>query len=132
MTREAKGDFEVTSWSEEPAPGLEGTSKVTVARIGQRYTGDIEADTVSDLVMTYREDGTADYLGFQRVLGHFDGRKGSFVLQATGTFDGGEATTTLSVVPGSGKGDLAGLSGTGTAVAPQGSTGTYTLECDFG
>jgi hypothetical protein len=82
--------------------------------------------------MTYREDGSADFLGFQRVAGQIAGRRGSFVLQAIGNFEGGAARTALSVVPGSGTGDLAGLRGTGTAVAPTGTTGTYTLECDFG
>src|ERR1700730_8642760 len=118
MTHSATGNFEVTSWTEEAAPELEGTSKVSIARIGQRFTGGVEAETVADMVMTYREDGSADFLGFQRVAGQIAGRHGSFVLQAIGKFESGEATTAFSVVPGSGNGDLADLRGTGTAVAP--------------
>jgi hypothetical protein len=60
MIQHLEGEFEVTSWSEEPAAGLEGTVKVTTARIGQRFSGGIEAETIADMVMTYRPDETAD------------------------------------------------------------------------
>ncbi len=132
MSEHAEGTFEVTSWSEEPAEGLDGTAKVTRATFGQRFSGGIEADTLADTVMTYREDGTADYLGFQRVLGRLGGRSGSFVLQSVGSFDGKVARTDVTVVPGSGTGELAGLRGTGTAEVPMGTSGTYALDYDLG
>jgi hypothetical protein len=132
MTEHVEGTFEVTSWTEEPADGLDATAKVTRATIGQRLAGGIEATTLSETVMTYRDDGTADFLGFQRVLGQIGRRAGSFVLQTVGTFDGSEARSTTSVVPGSGKGDLANLRGTGTSAAPLGTSGTFTLDYDLG
>ncbi len=132
MTEHVEGTFEVTSWSEQPAEGLEGTARVTRATFGQRFSGGIEADTVADVVMTYREDGTADYLGFQRVLGDLGGRQGSFVLRSIGGFDGQVARADVSVVPGSGTGDLVGLRGTGSAAVPMGSSGTYVLDYDLG
>jgi hypothetical protein len=128
MSEHAEGTFEVTSWSEEQAEGLDGTVKVTRATFGQRFSGGIEADTVADTVMTYREDGTADYLGYQRVLGQLGGRAGSFVLQSIGGFDGKVARADLTVVPGSGTGELAALRGTGTAEVPMGTSGTYALD----
>ena len=128
MSEHAEGTFEVTSWSEEPAEGLDGTVKVTRATFGQRFSGGIEADTVADTVMTYREDGTADYLAYQRVLGRLGGRSGSFVLQSIGGFDGKVARADVTVVPGSGTGELAGLRGTGAAEVPMGTSGTYTLD----
>ena len=131
MSEHAEGTFEVTSWSEEPADGLEGTAKVTRATFGQRFSGGIEADTVADTVMTYREDGTADYLGYQRVLGRLGGRSGSFVLQSIGGFDGKVARADVTVVPGSGTGELAGLGGTGTVEVPMGTSGTYTLDYEL-
>jgi hypothetical protein len=131
MTDHVDGSFEVTSWNEETIDGLDQAGKVTRARIGQRFAGGITAETVFDTVMTYREDGTADFLGFQRVVGRLGGREGSFVLQSIGTFDGKEARATTSVVPDSGRGALAGLRGTGTSVAPIGPSGTYTLDYDL-
>jgi hypothetical protein len=132
MTEHAEGTFEVTSWSEDQAEGLKGTAKVTKATFGQRFSGDIEADTVADTVMTYRPDGTADYLGFQRVSGQLGGRKGTFVLQAVGGFDGQVARADITVVPGSGTDELAGLRGKGTSAIPMGTSGSYSLDYDLG
>jgi hypothetical protein len=132
MREHVEGTFEVTSWDETPAKELDGALKVSVASIGQRFSGGIEADTVADTVMTYRDDGTADFLGYQRVVGEIGGRKGGFVLQSIGTYDGNEARSELSVVPGSGTADLAGIDGKGTSSAPRGSSGIFQLDYEVG
>lgn len=126
-----EGSFEVTSWTEEEASGLKGVAKVTRTRIGQRFAGGIEADTVADMVMTYGEDGTADFVGYQRVQGRLEDKAGSFVLQAVGTYDGHEARSHFEVVAGSARGDLRDLRGSGTGVAPPGSTGTFIFDLDL-
>jgi hypothetical protein len=126
-----EGAFEVTSWSEEQVGGLEGAAKVTVAGIGQRFTGGIEAETMWDMVMTYRDDGTADFVGYQRLEGRIGDKEGTFVLQGLGQFDGAEARTRLVVVPGNSTGELSGLRGSGLAVAPMGSTGTFSLDYEL-
>lgn len=131
MTEHLEGAFEVTSWSEEPAPGLEGTVKVTTARIGQRFTGGIEADTIADMVMTYRPDGTAEFTGHHRISGRAGQRAGSLVLRALGSYDGSQARTSFEVIAGSGTGDLAGVTGSGAAAAGHGSTGTYHFDLDL-
>jgi Protein of unknown function (DUF3224) len=131
MATHVESAFEVTAWSEDQASGLEGTAKVTVATIGQRFTGGIDAETISDLVMTYRDDGTADFAGYQRVEGRIGDKAGTFVLRGLGEFDGKEARTRLEVVPGSATGDLAGLRGSGLAVAPRGSTGTLSFDYEL-
>lgn len=131
MSEHLEGEFEVTSWSEEPAPGLEGTVKVTTARIGQHFTGGIEADTIADMVMTYRPDGTAEFTGHHRVSGRVEQRAGSFVLRALGSYDGSQARTDFEVIAGSGTGDLTGITGSGAAAAGHGSTGTYHFDLDL-
>ena len=131
MSEHLEGVFEVTSWSEEQVGGLEGAAKVTTAGIGQRFTGGIEAETRWDMVMTYRDDGTADFVGYQRLQGRIGDKEGTFVLQGLGQFDGTEARTRVEVVPGSATGELAGLRGSGVAVAPMGSTGTFSLDYDL-
>ncbi|MGH9095402.1 MAG: DUF3224 domain-containing protein [Acidimicrobiales bacterium] len=125
------GSFEVTSWSEQPAAVLAGTAKVTVASIGQQFRGGIEAETIADMVMTYREDGTAEFAGYQRVHGRIGDRAGAFVLQSIGGFDGTTARSQLTVVAGSATGALAGLTGTGASEAPTGSTGTFTFDYEL-
>lgn len=131
MSIHLEGAFEVTSWSEEQVGGLEGAAKVTVAGIGQRFTGGIEAETKWDMVMTYRDDGTADFVGYQRLEGRIGDKEGTFVLQGLGEYDGAEARTRLVVVPGNSTGELSGLRGSGLAVAPMGSTGTFSLDYEL-
>jgi hypothetical protein len=68
-------------------------------------------------LMFYRPDGTASYVTLMQVEGTVDGRSGTFVLQGDGTFDGKSATGRSKVVPGSGTGDLADLTGTARSVS---------------
>ncbi len=53
------------------------------------------------------------------------------MLQSAGTFDGKEAKGELSVVPGSGTGELRGLRGSGEFSAPLGSTASIALDYDL-
>jgi uncharacterized protein DUF3224 len=69
---------------------------------------------------------------FMHARAQIGDRTGSFVLlQTAGTFDGKEAKGALSVVPGSGTGDLRGLRGNGHFSAPFGSTASVTLDYDY-
>ncbi len=131
MAQHVEGSFEVTSWSEEQASGLEESLKVTTAAIGQRFIGGIEADTVTDTVMAYNDDGTAEFVAYQRVVGRVGDKSGSFVLRGFGTYDGNEARTELEVIPGSARGELSGLTGRGVAVAPHGSTGSFHFDLEL-
>src|SRR6266540_3074303 len=80
---------------------------------------------------TREENGTATFVGFERFVGRIGSRSGSFVVETIGTFDGNEARTAWSVVAGSGTDDLQGLRGEGTAVAPHGPNGSFSLDYDF-
>lgn len=61
----------------------------------------------------YRGDGSAVFVGFERVVGSVGGSSGSFVFQHSGKFENGIATVALSVVAGSGTEELDGLQGKG-------------------
>jgi hypothetical protein len=56
----------------------------------------------------------------ERVSGTLDGRKGTFILQHTGTMDHGKPSLTVTVVPDSGTDQLAGLTGTLTIIIADG------------
>ena len=131
MTTRATGTFTITGWDESTYEELEGGAKLTKARVTQDLGGDIEGTATWESLMCYREDGTADYTGFQRVVGRIGDRSGSFVFQTVGTYDGTNATTTWVVVPGSGTDDLRGLTGEGSAVAGHGMGGTFTLDYEM-
>ena len=127
----ASGTFEVKSWEENPYNEVEGAVKVTRATVKQTFQGDIEGEGQVEYLMAYREDKTANFVGLQRVVGKVGGRSGAFVLELKGTYDGGKASATWSVVPGSGTGELGGLRGQGGFEAGHGSTANVTLDYDF-
>jgi hypothetical protein len=64
--------------------------------------------------------GSAGYVAVERVQGAVHGRTGSFALLHTGVMARGEQRLTISVVPDSGTGDLAGLAGKMTIVIADG------------
>ena len=57
------------------------------------------------------QGSSGGYVAMERVVGALRGRAGTFALQHSGTMRDGVAEMTVAVVPGSGTGDLAGLSG---------------------
>jgi len=127
-TVHATGTFKPTSWDEQPYAELEGAPKLTHAHVTNLYSGGIEGEGTSDSLMFYGDDGTATYFGFERVVGKLGGRSGSFVLQGSGTWKEGVATTAWSVVPGSGTGELKGLRGDGGFAAGREAEVSYGLD----
>ena len=75
--------------------------------------------------------GSAGYVAMERVTGTLHGRKGSFVLQHSGTMTRGEPRLLIIVVPDSGTDQLAGLAGT-MAIAISAGRHSYTFEYTLG
>jgi hypothetical protein len=105
--------FEVTNWKEEPFDERPDASKVTTANVTKSYSGEIEGDSVTEWLMAYAADGSATFVGLERINGTVAGRRGTLVLQHVGTFKDGAATAELTAVAGGGGGELAGASGGG-------------------
>ncbi len=61
-------------------------------------------------------DGSGGYVALELVTGTLNGKRGSFVLQHNGTMSGGAYTMNVNVVPGSGTGELVGISGRMTVI----------------
>jgi len=125
------GEFEVTSWNEEPYAQREGERKLTRARVTQTLSGGVTGTGAVEWLMSYQEDGTARFVGLQQLDGEIGGRAGTVVLDSVGDFDGKEATGTWTIVPGSGTGAWAGLRGRGSYRAPMGPKATFTLDYAF-
>jgi hypothetical protein len=81
--------------------------------------------------MMYRDDGSASFVGLERFTGQIAGKKGSFVLQRTGMFEGGQAKESFSVIQGSGTGELAGLKGDGHTEVGHGMEHPWTLSYEL-
>ena len=131
MASTAKGQFEVTAWDEKPYAQIGDGGKLTKASVKGKVTGDIEGDALTEWLMCYASENDATYVGFQKIDGTVGGKKGSFVVETSGTFDGKSAKGGWNVVPGSGTGDLAGLSGEGTFDSPKGTKASFTIDYDF-
>jgi Protein of unknown function (DUF3224) len=126
VSTQATGTFKIDSWDEQPY-----ADKLTRAQVKATYSGDIEGQGETEWLMCYREDKTADFVGFQRLVGRLGDRSGSFVIESTGAFDGKVASGPLTIVQGSGTGELAGIVGQGTLRAPMGGEPSVSLDYDF-
>jgi hypothetical protein len=81
--------------------------------------------------MTYRTDGSASFVGLERVVGRIGDRTGTFVLQRTGVFEGGQAKESYVVITGSATGALLGLQGDGNSAVGHGMEHPFTLDSEF-
>ena len=122
-----KPTFGIERWDEHPT--WQGDDrKVTRATVVKRYVGALDAIGTMEYVMAYGPDGSARYVGLERVDGTLDGRPGSFVLEDAGTFRDGVAASSFLIVEGSGTGELAGITGHASVDAIHADTQTMTLE----
>ena len=92
----ATGTFTIKAWDEQPWAELDEAPKLTHARVTTTYTGDLEGEGTSGLLMAY-DQADAGYAGYERFVGSLGGRQGSFVLRLDGGFADGAATTAWTV-----------------------------------
>lgn len=112
MLKHATGTFTVTLNPLDLNEVGEGETRGRIS-INKQFHGDLEATSIGEMLsaMTATK-GSAGYVAIERVVGSLQGRKGSFVLQHSGTMNRGEASLMVNVVPDSGTGELEGLGGT--------------------
>lgn len=128
----ATGSFEVASWDEVTYEDRPEGTRLSRAKVTQRFEGGIAGEGAAEWLMSYRPDGTARFVGLQRVIGDVAGKSGSFVLEAIGDFNGELARWEAAVIPGSGTDELAGLNGRGSFQAPHGCHASFTIDYDLG
>ena len=80
--------------------------------IDKTLHGDLEG-TSKGQMLAFRSpvQGSAGYVAMEQVTGTLHGKSGTFVLQHGGIMTRGVGQLTVTVVPDSGTGELAGLSG---------------------
>lgn len=111
MSVRASGTFEVklTPRASEAGDGGAGLVKMS---IDKQFHGDLEAVSKGEMLADNKGDkGSGGYVAMERVSGTLHGRRGTFVLQHSGTMRRGAAELSITVVPESGTGELAGLEG---------------------
>ena len=132
MKLSAHARFAITSWDEKPYGEGQDLPRLTRASVTKTFTGDIEAEGHVEYLMMYRSDGSAAFVGLERVAGRIAGKAGTFVLQRTGVFENGEAKESYSVIPGSATGELQGLTGDGSSAVGHGMEHPFSLNYDLG
>jgi hypothetical protein len=120
------GTYVPAQWDEKTIEVIEDHKKLTRVTAEFAFEGDIEGIAKVEYLMFYSsfdpEDmhkAHAQYVGQIRIIGVLQGRSGSFVVNDMGSFVGGVATSELSIISGSGTGQLAGISGVGEYAADQ-------------
>lgn len=123
--------FAIKSWDEKPYSEGPDLPKLTKAAVFKSFTGDLDGEGRAEYLMMYASDGSASFVGLERISGRLEGRSGTFVLQRTGVFESGLAKESYSVVPGSGTGELRGLRGEGTSSLSHADDYPFTLNYEL-
>jgi hypothetical protein len=122
MSTNLTAKFDITGWEEEPLDDAPESRKLTRAQVTKSYSGDIDGTSILDYVMAYADDGTATFVGMERITGEVAGRRGTLVLRHVGSFADGAAKASVTIVAGAGSDDLATAIGGGDFLAdPAGS-----------
>ncbi len=131
MKKTANARFAIKSWDEKPYSEGQDLPKLTRANVAKTYTGDMAGEGHVEYLMMYRSDGSATFVGLERVTAELGGKSGTFVLQRAGVFEGGVAKETYSVIPGSASGELRGLVGDGSSAVGHGMEHPFTLSYEL-
>ena len=127
----ATGRIEVKTYQPQPYDEIPGGPTLVEIQVTESFHGDIEAEGAGRFIQALRQDGSATFVGIERVQGNLAGRKGSFLLQDSGTLVGREVSGTWFVVPNSGTGELNGLRGEGGFKAQLGEHASIWLDYYF-
>ena len=80
--------------------------------LDKQYHGELQAVARGEMLTALTgEKGSAGYVAIERVSGTLAGRTGTFVLQHSGVMTRGAQSLSITVVPDSATGQLAGLAG---------------------
>jgi hypothetical protein len=131
MKNTANARFTVKSWDEKPYSEGQDRPRLTRASVMKTYSGDIKGEGEVEYLMMYRSDGSASFVGHERVVGQVQGKNGSFVLQRTGVFEGGQARESYFVIPGSATEELSGLRAEGHSALAHGTEYPFTLDYEL-
>ena len=112
------------TWDESRDGEVDAEHAIAQARFTTGWAGDITGTSTCRLLISY-VGGQADkpqtlvgpYVGYEQVHATIGDRSGTFVLAASGEHTDAVARTQVRIVPGSGTGELEGISGAGSYAA---------------
>src|SRR5947207_10644501 len=113
MKNTANARFSISAWDEKPYSEGQDLPKLTRASVRKTFSGDIEGEGQVEYLMIYSSDGSAAFVGLERIVGRIGGKAGRFVLQRIGMCESGHAKESYAVLPGSAATGRRGLPGGG-------------------
>ncbi|MFC9788570.1 DUF3224 domain-containing protein [Rhodococcus sp. NPDC127528] len=122
--------FEPTEYTSPIRTGLEvGHTYMT-----KSYSGEVEGQSRTQFTSAFsQETGTGTYVAMESFEGTVAGRRGAFNFAHMATTDGASRSHhQLVIVPTSGTGELAGITGTGELVVDGDGTHRLQLDVEFG
>jgi hypothetical protein len=109
MSMHATGPFDVTVTPQQSAPD----APVARMLLYKEFHGELEAIAHGEMIAASEAlTGAAVYVAIDRVSGTLHGRSGSFLIAHRGTMHAGGQQLEIVIVPGSGTGQLEGITGT--------------------
>lgn len=122
----AEGTFEVKMTAEPPVSEADGIT-IGRARFDKVFSGPLTASSVVHGVMVRTTDPMVRaYVAVERVDGQLDGRRGSFLL----IHDAAGTRLELTIMAGSGRGELTGIEGT-MSIRIEGGQHFYSVDYDL-
>jgi hypothetical protein len=112
-THRATGSFDVKLTPQAADDYTAAGSALSRFTVDKQFHGDLEATSKGQMLAAGDyASGSAGYVAMERVTGSLSGRSGAFSLQHSATMDRNVPFLSITVVPGSGSEQLAGISGT--------------------
>ena len=129
MPATGKFDVKITPQASDLAPEGPNLGRMS---IDKQYHGDLDAAAKGEMItaagIAVKE--SAAYSAMERVSGSLHGKKGTFALQHTGVMTRGTPSLNVTVVPDSGTGELAGLTGR-MEIIIEGKEHSYVLDYEI-
>ena len=105
-------DVKITPQASDLAPEGPNLGRMS---LDKQFHGDLAGTSKGEMLSAMTSvKNSAGYVAMERVTGTLKGRKGSFILQHSGTMNRGAPKLLIVVVPDSGTDQLKGLTGTMT------------------
>jgi hypothetical protein len=130
MTTRATASFKIEAWDETVIAEAAGSPRLARVTVKKTFQGDITGESTAELLMSQASEESAGYVAIERVTATLAGRRGTFDVQHCAAKGGPNPRAIWFVVPGSGTGELRGL--TGEVTYRHDETGAvFTLDYDF-
>ena len=129
----ASAPFTNDRYDEEPYGEADG-AEVSRVHISRTFTADLEGSSAAELLIANSIElgDVVQAPGHDRITGTLQGKTGGFVFQHTGLMGPEGVTNTGTIVPGTGTGELEGITGDGTMLGDEEGNHTLTLVYEVG